>query len=157
MRISTMGRYALRTLIEIASRPGNGPVSLKNIAEAQRLSANYLWHIVTPMKRKRIIKIVRGVAGGCLLARPPEEITLLDIVEAVEGPVSLVACVRNSKRCRYATGCIANDVWGEVNEALRGAMARLTLADMVAKSRAKGGAASANLPSDSNAPEAEQA
>ncbi|MGN1359196.1 MAG: RrF2 family transcriptional regulator [Kiritimatiellia bacterium] len=157
MRISTMGRYALRTLIEIVSRPGTGPVSLKSIAEAQRLSANYLWHIVTPMKRKRILKIARGVSGGCLLARPPEEITLLDIVEAVEGPVSLVACVRNSKRCRYAPECIANEVWGEVNEALRGAMARLTLADIVTKSKVKDDAASANLPTDSNVSEVGQA
>ena len=79
MKLSTMGRYGLRLLMDIALHQHDGSVTLQSIAERQELSQKYLWHVITPMKNAGLINVARGAGGGYRLAREPKDISLLDI------------------------------------------------------------------------------
>jgi Rrf2 family protein len=85
MKISTKGRYSVTALYELALRYGEGPVSLKSVAQSQGLSENYLEQLMVPLRREGLVKSIRGAQGGYMLARAPEEITIGAIITTVEG------------------------------------------------------------------------
>ena len=84
MRLSTKGRYGTRALLELALRQGEGPVPLRDIAQRQQISLPYLQHLITPLIAAGIVRSIRGARGGVLLARPPEEIRLSEIIQLLE-------------------------------------------------------------------------
>ena len=131
MKISTKGRYGLRTLMDIAAHQGKGPVNLHDMAERLGISAKYLWQIVNLLKTAGFVRGTRGPKGGYVLIRDPGDITLLDVVQVLEGPVSLVECVDDSACCARTATCVANSVWAEVSEAVRNALRGLTLAEIL--------------------------
>ena len=93
-------RYALRALIRLAERvPSTGPLALHQIAGEEKIPVKYLESIFTQLRRAGIVQSVRGAEGGYLLARPPEEITILEILQAVEGPVLTADCLQFPARC----------------------------------------------------------
>lgn len=89
MRLSTKGRYGVKALFELAYHYGTGPLSLKEIAERQGLSEHYLEQIAAPLRRAGLVTSVRGAQGGYALGRPPEAITVGEILRALEGPLEL--------------------------------------------------------------------
>jgi len=127
MKLSTMGRYGLRILMDIALHQHQGAVTLQAIAERQELSQKYLWHVITPMKNVGIIQVTRGVGGGYRLARASKDITLLDILTAVEGNLCLVPCVHEASKCKRARGCMAKKAWETVNDAISKTLKSMTL------------------------------
>lgn len=127
MRISTKGRYALRTLADIATQKPGTPVSLESISDRQGISQKYLWQIVSPLKKAGLVEVVRGSGGGCLLTRRHEHITLRDIIEAAEGPVRLVPCLCSKPSCKRVKNCNARNVWDKVNTMVLDSMASMTL------------------------------
>ena len=127
MRISTKGRYALRTLADIATQRPGEPVSLEAISERQGISQKYLWQIVLPLKKAGLVEVVRGAGGGCLLLRRPEHITLREIIEAAEGPVRLVPCLCSKPACKRAKNCGARNMWDKVNTMVLDSMSSMTL------------------------------
>lgn len=131
MKISTKGRYGLRTLMDIAVHQGQGPVNLNDIAERQGISAKYLWQIVNLLKTAGFVRGTRGPKGGYVLARAPAEITLLDIVQILEGPLSLVECVDDPEVCVRAERCVAHSIWEEASQTIRGALKKITLAEIL--------------------------
>lgn len=127
MKLSTMGRYGLRTLMDIAEHQKEGAVTLQAIADRQELSQKYLWHVITPMKNAGLINVTRGAGGGYKLARDPKQISLLDILTAVEGKVCIVPCVHTSTSCKRSKTCHAKTAWETVNDAICNSLKSMTL------------------------------
>lgn len=129
MQITTKSEYALLALIELAEREDGQPVSLRQIAERRGLPEPFLEQVFTALKRAGLVRAVRGARGGFLLARPPAQVTALDVVEAVEGPVRPTTC--DAPVCPASGECPAVPVWDRVTLAMREALAAFTLADLV--------------------------
>lgn len=131
MRISTKGRYGLRAALVLAANYGRGPVVSATIAEEESISRKYLHAILTAMKSAGLVRSVRGSAGGFVLARAPSEIRLDEILETLEGPVSLVDCVRDPRFCERADNCTTRRLWKRLSEAMNDVLAGLTLEDLM--------------------------
>ena len=99
MKLSTKSRYGLRAVIEIAKTYGSAPAKRKSVASNQGISDSYLENILIVLKNNRIIETTRGVNGGYILSRSPKEITILEIVNSLEGPLDLVECVSSNATC----------------------------------------------------------
>jgi len=137
MRLSTKGRYGVRLMLELALHYGKGAVLLKTIAEMQQVSEKYLWHLIVPLRAAGLISTKRGVHGGYTLAKPPSQITLKEIVEILEGPMSLVECVKFPSVCERSTFCAARDVWVKLSEKLMETLGSITLEELANSQRKK--------------------
>jgi len=135
MRITTRSRYGVRAMMELARREGAGRVQAQVIADAQELSAGYLEHLLAALRKASLVRSVRGQHGGYELARAPDEISLLEIVDALEGPVGLVECVDNAEVCERADRCATRDVWRKVGEAVAKTLTGITLGDVCRRQR----------------------
>lgn len=137
MRLSTKGRYGVRALVDIALNGDGGPVLLKDIANRQGISAQYLEHLVAPLIRAGILRSIRGARGGMALAKPPEQIKLSRVIEVLEGSVAPVECVDNPALCNRSNECAARDVWGDMKAAILGVLDSVTLKDLMDRQRSK--------------------
>ena len=137
MRLSTKGRYGVRALVDIALNSDGGPVLLRDIAKRQDISAQYLEHLVAPLIRAGILRSIRGAKGGIVLAKPPEEIGLSQVIEVLEGSVAPVECVDNAALCARSDECVTRDVWVEIKAAVVGVLEPLSLKDLMDRQRAK--------------------
>ena len=102
------------------------------VAERQGLSRKYLHALLTSLKSAGLVTSVRGAGGGFMLSRAPEEISLSEIMHALEGPLALVRCVAEAGACERSSDCAARRVWDELSGAIEGVLNGVTLADMVA-------------------------
>jgi Rrf2 family protein len=118
MKLSTKGRYSIRMLVDLAINGNNGSVFLKDIARRQDISEKYLGHLVPLLKNAKLINVIRGSRGGFSLAKPAAEITLKDIIVAVEGPISLVEPSAKLK---------STDFWAKATEGILKALDAFTL------------------------------
>ncbi len=134
LKVSAKARYALRTLIDIASH-ANGdegePRTGVVLARDQHLSEKFLSRIVIPLRQKGMLRSVRGNVGGFRLAKSPEDIRLLDIVEAMQGPLAILDCLAPGATCEREQTCLARRVWADVNTSLRNTLAEVTLASIL--------------------------
>ena len=131
MRLSSMADYAVVTMCAAARHCGSARVSASELAEETGLPAPTVQKLVSLLSRAGLLRSVRGAGGGLQLARPAAAITLADIVEAVEGPIALTACVERGKHdCGLETCCSVRPHWGVVNETLRGALAGVPLTQL---------------------------
>ena len=131
MKISTKGRYGLRILMDLAIHQSEKPRLIRDIAKSQQISEKYISRLVIALRKAGMIRSVRGVNGGFHLAMKPEDITLLDVIEVMEGPLSIVDCVSMPKRCRLSDNCAPREVWSKLNEDIRDLMRSTTLADIL--------------------------
>jgi Rrf2 family iron-sulfur cluster assembly transcriptional regulator len=129
--MSTRGDYAARALLSLALHGSDRPTSVKEIAERTHLPQPYLEQILLSVKGAGLVRSKRGVGGGYVLARPAEEITLADIVAAVEGPQVLLA--EHPDHCEGH--CILQEVWVGVDDESRRILERVNLADLVERTR----------------------
>ena len=139
MKLSTKGRYGTRALLDVALHQGESPVQLKDIAERQQISLSYLEHLVAPLVAVGILRSVRGARGGVSLARPTEDIPLIDVVRALEGSMAPVECVDDPVKCSRAGSCVTRDLWVETKRAMESVLASTTLADLVRRHHEKSG------------------
>lgn len=130
MRLSTKGRYAARFMLELALNYTKGNTLLKDIANRQGISEGYLEHIVPPLKAAGLVNSVRGAGGGYTLAKPPSKINLKDIVLLMEGSLSPVESVANTKARKRGPYCVTQDVWRELGEKISGTLESITLKDL---------------------------
>jgi Rrf2 family protein len=121
--------------MELGTNGAEGTLTLKEVAKRQSISEKYLWQIVNPLRAAGFIHATRGAHGGYALAKPPETITLRDILAVLEGDCTLVACVSTPGVCPRSNACASREVWQEVDGKLAAAMQSITLRDMVAKQR----------------------
>ncbi len=139
MKISTKIRYGARAMVELASHYGEGPIELKEIAKRENISIKYLEQVIIPLRTAGLVKSVRGSKGGYSLARPPSKICLKEVIEILEGPISLVDCLQDPSLCSKTASCVARDVWKEVSEAICNIFGSTTLEMMVNRRREKVG------------------
>ena len=131
MKLSTRSRYGTRLLLELAQHYEEGPVNLTNIARRQGISVKYLEQIIIPLKKALFVKSVRGPKGCHVLAKPPAEITVGEIVALLEDGASLTECSDNAGVCERADSCLTRQVWKEAAQAMFDKLGATTLADLV--------------------------
>lgn len=130
MRISTRGRYGLRALVELARNFGSGPLLMSQIAEKQDFSRKYLHALLTSLKTAGIVRSARGSGGGYMLGREPSKITLSEVFKVLEGSLSLVDCVEDSKVCSRADSCETRNVWQGLSRKIDRHLSEISLADL---------------------------
>jgi Rrf2 family protein len=135
MRINTRVRYAIRMMADIAKYGHGDPVRLRDVADRQNLPKMYLSQLAAPLKRAQLIKSIWGNRGGYVLSRPASEISLLDIFEAVEGPIGLLDCVLDPGQCERSDYCECIGLWRTINETIVATLEHYSLADLVGKIR----------------------
>ena len=101
MKISTKGRYGLRILLDLALNDSEKPRMIRDISESQHISEKYISRLIIELRKAGMVKSIRGSKGGYRISREPKEITLLDVVEVMEGPVSIVDCVSARDCCPH--------------------------------------------------------
>ena len=133
MRLSTRGRYGTRLMVDLAQHYADGPIPLAAIAKRQDLSAKYLEQLIILLKGAGLIRSVRGRRGGYMLARKPEEISVGEIVETLEGKLSVVDCVLEPELCYRAIECPTRDIWVGMTEMIKKQLFSLSLGNILAK------------------------
>ena len=138
MRVSTRGDYACRALLSLALHlDESGPTSVRDIAERTGLPQPYLEQILLSLKGAGLVASKRGVGGGYVLARPAEEVTLAEIISAVDGPIVAgdFGPPHENGACDHEGQCALLGVWADVGQHMREHLSGFTLADMVAEAR----------------------
>jgi len=138
MKLSTRSRYGARLLLDMAQHYRQGPIQLGEIAKRQEISVKYLEQIIIPLKKANYVLSVRGPKGGHSLARPPEEITLGEIVALLEEGSSLAQCSEHADVCSRSGACLTRLVWQEAAQALFDKLSSITLADLAQRAGSAG-------------------
>ncbi|RCW42566.1 cysteine metabolism transcriptional regulator CymR [Paenibacillus prosopidis] len=125
MKISTKGRYGLTIMMELAAKFGEGPTSLKSIAERNQLSEHYLEQLVAPLRNAGLVKSIRGAYGGYILSKDPEGITSGDIIRILEGPISPVDFTEEDDPAK-------RQLWLRIRDSIAEVLDSTTLADLIA-------------------------
>jgi len=124
LKISTKGRYGLTIMMELGNRYGEGPVSLKSIAQKHELSEHYLEQLIAPLRNAGLVKSIRGAYGGYVLSRAPEDITSGDIIRVLEGPISPVEFTEEEDPAkRY--------LWLRIRDSISNVLDSTTLRDLI--------------------------
>lgn len=118
-------------MLELASRHSEGAVSIREISACQGVSRKYLEQLLSPLRAAGLVRSVRGPGGGYELMRPPEEITIRQIYEVIEGPAELDACGGGADGCERAQDCVTRQVWERMLAAAMGVLEETTLADLL--------------------------
>ena len=134
MKISTRGRYGLRILLDLALHDNGSPRMIRDIAGSQRISEKYISRLIIDLRRAGMVKSIRGSRGGYRIARYPKNLTVLDVIEAMEGPVSIIDCV-TTESCDRQRGCAVRSIWCDMNNQIRSALAAVTLQDVIDRQR----------------------
>jgi Rrf2 family cysteine metabolism transcriptional repressor len=137
MRLSTRGRYGVRTLLDLALHQDEGLVLLRDIARREEFSLPYLEHLIAPLIAAGLVGSTRGARGGVSLLKRPAEIKLSEVVQLLEGSIAPVGCVNNPALCRRSAFCVTRDIWVEMKEAMGHVLDSMTLQDLVERQQRK--------------------
>ena len=132
MRVSAKTDYAIRAALELAAAPDDKPVKGERIATAQAIPLRFLENILMQLRHAGLVDSRRGADGGYRLARPAADVTLADVIRAIDGPLAGVSGTRPESLAFEGTAEPMRDVWIAVRAALRGVLEQVTLADVVA-------------------------
>ena len=136
MRLTTKGRFAVTAMLDLALHATDGPVTLAGIAERQKISLSYLEQLFGKLRRRRLVESVRGPGGGYYLARPAAELSVADIVRAVEEPIDSTQC-GGRENCHDNHRCMTHDLWEELNTTVYGFLEGVKLSHLVERQRTK--------------------
>ncbi|NIO43525.1 MAG: Fe-S cluster assembly transcriptional regulator IscR [Burkholderiales bacterium] len=136
MRLTTKGRFAVTAMVDLAMCGGDRPVTLANISERQRISLSYLEQLFGKLRRKALVSSVRGPGGGYRLKRPASELSVGEIILAVDEPIDATQC-GGKENCRDEQKCITHDLWTELNRHIFAYLNSVTLFDLVEKQKQK--------------------
>ncbi|RKX76294.1 MAG: transcriptional regulator [Spirochaetes bacterium] len=131
INISTKAEYAIRALVRIALSADKQLVSIGNIAEKEKISKKYLENIFNLLKRSKIVQSTRGPVGGYRLARTPEELTIYDILDAVQGPLASPSCILDPLSCDRTSKCGSRKLWKEFQNHIDDFLKSKTLAQVM--------------------------
>jgi len=132
MRLTTKGRFAVTAMVDIALRNSDGPVSLAGISERQKISLSYLEQLFGKLRRGGLVDSVRGPGGGYRLARPAVDISIADIIRAVDETLDATQC-GGRENCAADHRCMTHDLWASLNQKMYEFLASIPLADLVTK------------------------
>lgn len=135
MKLSTRARYGIRASLELACNYGKGPLQIKIIAQKQEISVKYLEQLMAMLKSTGFVRSIRGAKGGYVLAKPPNQIKLSDIFNALEGPIVTVECLESDEYCARAADCVARELWSQVQQAVIGVLESVTLEDLAKRAK----------------------
>ncbi|MHC4068744.1 MAG: RrF2 family transcriptional regulator [Planctomycetota bacterium] len=130
MKLSTRARYGIRASLELACNYGKDPLQIKIIAQKQEISVKYLEQIMAILRSAGFVRSFRGAKGGYVLAKPPNQIKISDIFNALEGPIVTVECLESDQYCARAADCVAKELWSQVQQAIIGVLESVTLEDL---------------------------
>ena len=141
MKISTKGRYGLRAFIDLARYSEEGPVSINSIAQRQNLSEGYLEQLMAKLKKAGLVKSLRGSGGGYVLAKDASEVSVGDVLRALEGNMELVTCAafHEAEACGLEKTCVTKYVWQKINESILSTIDETKIDTLVEQSRQEGG------------------
>lgn len=137
MKLSTKGRYGLRAMIDMARYSGEEPVSISSVAARQGISEGYLEQIVSLLKKAGLVKSIRGATGGYMPAKDIGEISVGDILRALEGNLEPVRCAAfySEEGCVESEGCVTKYVWQKINESINETVDQIKLSELVRESK----------------------
>lgn len=136
MRLTTKGRFAVTAMLDLALREANGPVTLAGISERQCISLSYLEQLFGKLRRAELVESVRGPGGGYTLARSTDDISVANIIAAVDEPVDATQC-GGHENCRDNNRCMTHDLWTNLNATIFNYLSQVSLASLVEKQRAQ--------------------
>lgn len=136
MRLTTKGRFAVTAMIDLAMRNGEGPVTLADISDRQKISLSYLEQLFGKLRRKGLVSSVRGPGGGYNLARPTPEVSVADIIVAVDEPIDATQC-GGKENCKDEQKCMTHDLWADLNKRIFDYLGAVKLSELVAKQTKK--------------------
>jgi len=132
MRLTTKGRFAVTAMLDLALRGGKNPVTLAGISERQDISLSYLEQLFSRLRRHELVESVRGPGGGYYLARPLGDVSVADIIRAVDEPIDSTQC-GGKENCQDEHRCMTHDLWMGLNAHIYNYLDNVTLATLVAK------------------------
>lgn len=131
MKLSTRSRYGTRMILDLAQHHGQGAIQLGEIAKRQNISLKYLEQIIRPLKKANYVKSFRGAKGGHMLNKPPDEISVGEIVALLEGGDTLVQCDKDPETCDRKDSCLTRYLWMEAAKAMYDRLANITFSDLM--------------------------
>lgn len=139
IKIMTKGHYGTKLMLNLASRyKVNGDATvLKIVSEEEKISLRYLEQIIIPLKINKLVKSIRGAGGGYTLGRDPSQISVLEILDTLDGPCFLTECVEDPSVCEQTLSCATHEVWKGATQLLKNYFASFTLADLLKISEKK--------------------
>ena len=137
MKLSTRGRYGLRALLDLAVHQENGPVSIQSISARQEISESYLEQIIGKLRKAGLVNSIRGAQGGYQLAMAPADISVGDVLRALEGNLTPVDCngLDESGACSGKDLCVTKYVWKKINESINETVDEIKLDQLVEESK----------------------
>jgi len=130
MRLTTKGRFAVTAMVDLGMRQTHGPVTLAAISERQHISLSYLEQLFGRLRRAGLVTSVRGPGGGYNLGRPLRNLSVADIIVAVDEPLDATQCA-GKENCHDDRRCMTHDLWARLNEKMYDYLSSVTLADLV--------------------------
>ena len=137
MKLSTKGRYGLRAVLDLAVNGKNEAVALSGIAERQDISISYLEQLIAKLKKAGIVNSIRGAQGGYILAKKPEDISVGDILRALEGDLNPVDCaeiIGSGSSCSGADLCVTKYVWMRISDSINNTVDTMKLSELMEES-----------------------
>ena len=134
MKLSTKGRYGLRAVLDIALHYEEDTVALSSIAERENISINYLEQLIAKLRKAGVVNSIRGAQGGYVLAKSPEEISVGDILRALEGDLNPVDCAEvqgNKASCQSAEICVTKYVWMRISDSINNTVDTMMLSELL--------------------------
>ncbi|MEW6233592.1 MAG: Rrf2 family transcriptional regulator [Chloroflexota bacterium] len=135
MELSRRGDYAVRAMLDVATRPVDRMTVTKEIALRQDIPPVFLTKIVSSLSQAGLLRTYRGVAGGVALGKPADQISLLQIIEAVDGPIYINRCLIRPGECDRDRTCPAHELWVQAQGELLGLLANKSLADLARRAQ----------------------
>ena len=136
MRLTTKGRFAVTAMVDLAMQHGSGPVTLAQISQRQKISLSYLEQLFGKLRRCALVDSVRGPGGGYCLAKDMAQVSVADIIVAVDEPIDSTQC-GGKENCHDDKKCITHDLWAKLNEHIFDYLSAVTLKQLVDDHKAK--------------------
>jgi Rrf2 family iron-sulfur cluster assembly transcriptional regulator len=136
MRLTTKGRFAVTAMIDLAMRQHNGPVTLAGISQRQKISLSYLEQLFGKLRRHELVESTRGPGGGYTLARPMRDVSVADIIFAVDEPLDATSC-GGKENCHDDGPCMTHELWSNLNKKMIEFLDGVTLQELVEQQRGR--------------------
>lgn len=137
MRLTTKGRFAVTALLDLAMQHGNSPVTLSDISRRQKISLSYLEQLFAKLRQSELVDSVRGPGGGYCLAKALDEVSVADIILAVDEPIDTTQC-SGKENCHNDSKCMTHDLWAKLNELIFDYLRAVTLQQLVDDQKKEG-------------------
>ncbi len=136
MKLTTKGRYAVTAMLDLALHYEREPINLADISGRQGISLSYLEQLFSRLRKQGLVESARGPGGGYMLARPSTQITIADVIQAVDESVDATKC-GGQKNCHGEDRCLTHDLWEDLSRQISGFLSGITLADLVNRGSVK--------------------